>query len=72
MLYIIGLWAIGLVIAGLVLYGLRVVFLAAEGWVTIRAVLFIYALYSIGIGIVGMSILTLVGIATLGYAARNG
>jgi len=72
MLYILSLWAVGLAIAGILGYMAYVVFLTPEGWMTVGSVLFIYALYSLGIGIVGMSILTLVGIATLGYAARNG
>jgi len=72
MVYILLLWAIAIAIAGLVAYAVSVVFLTADGLITVGVVLFFLALYGLGIGIVGMGILTLVGIAVLGYAGRNG
>jgi hypothetical protein len=72
MVYVLGLWAIAIAMAGLIGYMAYVVFLTPEGWMTVGTILFFLALYGLGIGIVGMSILTLVGIAVLGYAGRNG
>jgi len=72
MAYILSLWAVAIAIAGIIGYMAYVVFLTADGWITVGTVLFFLALYGLGIGIVGMSILSLVGIAILGYAARNG
>jgi|TARA_B100001105_G_scaffold247874_1_gene233007 hypothetical protein len=72
MAYILGLWAVAIAIAGLIGYMGYVVFLTADGWITVGTILFFLALYGLGIGIVGMSILSILGIAVLGYAARNG
>ena len=68
----LSLWAVGLAIAGIIGYMGYVIFATADGWITIGTVLFFLALYGLGIGIVGLSILSILGIAVLGYAARNG
>ena len=72
MVYVLGLWAIAIAMAGLIGYMAYVVLLTPEGWMTVGTILFFLALYGLGIGIVGMSILTILGIAVLGYAGRNG